>query len=198
MRPVVGDLIFGWLLLATWCASASADGGSMRLSGKKGAYQITVFTAPTPFRTGPVDISVLVQDSLTGEPMPHARATVRMTKFGRLALEYPATPEAATNKLFRAAQFELPEPGRWEMQVQVEGLHGPAVIGGEVEAAEPLPRWREMWPWIGWPALVIALYGIHQVLERRVSGKADPLVCGRPTPAPRGQEYVRFNPPHTP
>jgi hypothetical protein len=133
--------------------------------GKKGAYQITVFTAPTPFRTGPVDISVLVQDSLTGETMPHARATVRMTKCGRLALEYPATPEAATNKLFRAAQFELPEPGRWEMQVQVEGLHGPAVIGGEVEAAEPLPRWREMWPWIGWPALVIALYGIHQVLQ---------------------------------
>ena len=47
-----------------------------------------------------------------------------MTKPGGLALEYPATTEAATNKLFRAAQFELPEPGRWEMQVQVEGLHG--------------------------------------------------------------------------
>ena len=65
-----------------------------------------------------------------------------MTKSGRLALEYPATTEAATNKLFRAAQFELPEPGRWRMQVQIEGLHGLAVIGGEVEAAEPLPRWH--------------------------------------------------------
>ena len=90
--------------------------------------------------------------------MTQARVTVRMTKPGRLALEYPATTEAATNKLFRAAQFELPEPGRWEMQVQVEGLHGLAVIGGEVEAAEPLPRWPEMWPWIGWPALVIVLF----------------------------------------
>ena len=96
----------------------------MRLSGKKGGYQITVFTAPTPFRAGPVDISVLVQDASTGDPLTQVRVTVRMTKPGGLALEYPATTEAATNKLFHAAQFELPEPGRWEMQVQVEGLHG--------------------------------------------------------------------------
>jgi hypothetical protein len=30
-----------------------------------------------------------------------------------------------------------------------------------------LPRWREMWPWFGWPALAIALFGIHQALSRR-------------------------------
>ena len=67
--------------------------------------------------------------------MTGARVTVRMTKLGQPPLEFPATPEAATNKLFRAAQFELPEPGHWEMEVQVEGLHGTAVIDGEVEAA---------------------------------------------------------------
>ena len=70
MRPMIGGVIVGWLLLGTWCAPAIADGGSMRLSGKKGGYQITVFTAPTPFRAGPVDISVLVQDASTGDPMP--------------------------------------------------------------------------------------------------------------------------------
>ena len=75
--------------------------------------------------------------------------------------------EAATNKLFRAAQFVLPGPGRWEMQVEVEGLQGTAVIDGELEAAGPLPRWRETWPWIGWPVVAIALFGIHQVLVRR-------------------------------
>jgi hypothetical protein len=90
------------------------------------------------------------------------QVTVRMTKPGRPALEYPATTEAATNKLFRAAQFELPEPGRWEMQAQVDGPHGMAVIGGLVEAAEALPRWQVMWPWIGWPAVAIVLYGISE------------------------------------
>jgi hypothetical protein len=167
MRPMIGGVILGWLFLGTWGARASADGGSLRLSGKKGGYQISVFTAPTPLRVGVVDISALVQDSSTGDPMTEVRVTVRMTKPGRRALEYPATAEAATNKLFRAAQFELPEPGRWEMQVQVEGLHGLAVIGGLVDAAEPLPRWLEMWPWIGWPVLAIALFGIHQVSVKR-------------------------------
>ena len=166
MRPVAVGVLFAWLLLETWCTLACADGGSIRLSGKKSGYQITVFTAPTPFRAGPVDISVLVQDSVTGDPMAGARVTVRMSKLGQLALEYPATSEAATNKLFRAAQFDLPEPGRWNMQVQVEGSHGLAVIAGAVEAAKPLPRWREIWPWFGWPALAIALFSIHQILKK--------------------------------
>jgi hypothetical protein len=161
MRPVLAGVIFGWLFLGTWCAPAGADGGLMRFSRKKGGYQITVFTAPTPFRAGAVDISALVQDASTGAPMTQVQVTVRMTKSGRLAVEHPATAEAATNKLFRAAQFKLPEPGRWELQVQVEGLHGLTELGCEVEAAEPLPRWWEMWPWIGWPALVIALFGVH-------------------------------------
>ena len=43
----------------------------------RGDFQITVFTAPTPFRAGPVDISVFVQDPLTGELIPEARVTVR-------------------------------------------------------------------------------------------------------------------------
>jgi hypothetical protein len=167
MRSLVRIGISGWLLLPIWCATAAADGGSMCLSGRQGDYHISVFTAPTPFRAGPVDVSVLVQEASTGDPMTPVKVTVRMTKPGRLVLEYPATTEAATNKLFRAAQFDLPEPGRWALEVEVQGSHGLAVIGGELDAAEPLPRWRELWPWISWPALVIALFGIHQFVARR-------------------------------
>ena len=176
MRPLAGSVIFGWLFLGTWCAPACGDGGTMRMSEKRGGFLITVFTAPAPFRAGPVDISVLIQDASTGELVPQAQVTVRVTKPGQLALEYPATREAATNKLLHAAQFELPEPGRWQLEVQVEAAHRLAVIGGELEAAAPLPRWRELWPWIGWPALAIVLFGIHQVLARRRSAKAP---CGR-------------------
>jgi hypothetical protein len=138
-----------------------------RLSEKRDGFLITVFTAPAPFRAGPVDISVLVQDALTGEPAPETRVTVRMTKPGQPALEYPATREAATNKLLHAAQFELPEPGRWQLEIRIEGLRRLAVIGAELEAAPPLPRWRELWLWIGWPVLAIGLFSIHQVLVRR-------------------------------
>jgi hypothetical protein len=168
---VASSVSFAWLFLGTWCAPACGDGGTIRLSEKRDGFLITVFTAPAPFRAGPVDISVLVQDVLTGEPAPQTRVTVRMTKPGQLALEYPATREAATNKLLHAAQFKLAEPGRWQLEVQVESAHGLAVIGGALEAAAPLPRWGEMWLWIGWPVLAIGLFGIHQVFARRRSGK---------------------------
>jgi hypothetical protein len=167
MKRVVGSVFVVWLVAGPWCALAPADGGSLCLSARNGGYHVTVFSAPTPLRAGPVDISVLVQDGSTRAPMPDARVMVRMTRLGRPVLEFPATREAATNKLFRAAQFGLPESGRWEMQVQVEGLHGTAVVGGELEAAGPLPRWQQMWLWIEWPALAIVLFGIHQVLVRR-------------------------------
>ena len=127
MRSLMGIAIFGWLFLGTGCGPARADGGTLRLTGKKGRFQISVFTAPTPFRAGPVDISVLLQDASSGDLVTQGRVIVRMSKAGRPALEYPATFEAATNKLFRAAQFELPDRGHWEIQVEVESAQGTGV-----------------------------------------------------------------------
>jgi hypothetical protein len=170
MRPVLSCLLCGWFILGSWCRPASGDGGSVCLSATKGGYRITVFAAPSPLRAGPVDISVLVQDGESGEPLPQARVRVRMTRVDQPALEYPATQEAATNKLLHAAQFEIPSPGRWELEVRVEGLRGVAVVDCALEAADCLPRWLDMWPWICWPALVIALFGIHQFLARREVG----------------------------
>jgi len=167
MRLLMGGAIFVWLFLVVWRAPARADGGTVLMSGKQGGYSITVFIAPAPFRAGPVDVSVLIQDGLTGEPVVQADVVVRMIKPGQLTLEYPATAGMATNKLLRAAQFELPEPGRWQVEAEIKGSQGLAVIRGEVEAAEAMPRWQEMWPWIGWPALAIALFGVHQFLARR-------------------------------
>jgi hypothetical protein len=139
----------------------------VRLSERAGGYQITVFTSPTPLRAGPVDVSVLVQDAASGECVPEARVTVclKAPAAGHV-LDYPATVEAATNKLFRAAEFRLPEAGWWDVDVAVEGPHGPAVVRFGVQADEALPRWLDLWPWFCWPALAVALFGVHRVLVR--------------------------------
>jgi hypothetical protein len=140
----------------------------VRLRERAGGYQITVFTSPTPFRAGPVDVSVLVQDDATGECVPEARVTVRLEATGTGCVrEYPTTAEAATNKLFRAAEFRLPESGWWDVAVAVEGPHGPALVRFGVQADEPLPRWLDLWPWFGWPALAVALFSVHRLLVRR-------------------------------
>jgi hypothetical protein len=148
----------------------------VRLREQAGAYQVTVFTAPTPLRAGPVDVSVLVLGAATGECVPGARVTVRLTARGTGdVLEYPATAAAATNKLFLAAVFQLPEPGWWDVEVAVEGPHGPALLRFGVEADEPPPRWLELWPWFAWPALAVALFGLHRALVTSRRGTPRPL-----------------------
>ena len=130
-----------------------------------------MFTAPTPFRAGPVDISVLVQDAITGEPIPEARVTVVLSSRNQLVLPIrrTATSDAATNKLLKAAVFELPEPGRWEVEVAIEGGQQVGRVRFELEAAGRAPQWPAMWPWIGWPAPVILFFSIHQLLVWRKS-----------------------------
>ncbi len=140
--------------------------GPCRLSKCEGSYQITVFTTPTPFRAGPVDISVLVQDAATGELDSKARVTVGLTPRDRYGqpMRLAAATEAATNKLFRAAIFDLPEAGQWEVEVAIEGGQGSAQVRFDVAAARRLPQWPAMWPWIGWPLVVVVFFSIHQFL----------------------------------
>jgi hypothetical protein len=146
-----------------------ADGGSVRLSEQQGKYRITVFTAPTPVRAGLVDVSVLVQEAATGEPAPGVRVMINLERpeAPGQTLRYPATTEAATNKLFLAAAFELPEPGCYFVEVQVDGDLGEARVRFELSAAERLPQWPSMWAWVGWPVAAILLFGVHQRLVRR-------------------------------
>jgi hypothetical protein len=185
MRIIKIGLTLGWLLGGAWAEPVHADGGTVRLSRREGGYVVSVFTAPNPLRAGPVDISVLVQDAATGETIPEARVTIVLTPPGRpgRSVRQAATPGAATNKLFHAAVFELPGPGRWEAEVGVEGWRGDARVRFELVAAARAPRWPALWPWVAWPALPILLYSLHQVLIwRKLRPGSDRLRTGLRAP----------------
>jgi len=148
---------------------ARADGGTVRLSEERGGYRITVLTSPTVLRTGPIDVSVLVQEADTGELAFGVHVTVKVTPRGATAVTYEgsATTEAATNKLCYSAIFDLPEPGWYSVEVSVDGVLEKAEVRFDLEAAPALPSWLAMLPWLGWPVAAVALFGIHQVLVRR-------------------------------
>jgi hypothetical protein len=148
-----------------------ADGGAVRLLERKGAYQIAVFTAPTPLSAGPVDVSVLVQNADTQEPISEVEIAIKATQRGEhgAAITHPATIEAATNKLFHAAIFDLPEAGWWELDVSINGPLGATQASVDLEVAEPPPPYLAMWPWVSWPVLPILLFGAYQLLVRRKS-----------------------------
>ena len=89
---------------------------------------------------------------------------------------HAATTEAATNKLFHAAHFELGEPGLFAVEVVIEGAKAKARVRFEMEVAEGRVRRMDLWPWIGWPAPVILLYGVHQWLVWRKSRPVRPTI----------------------
>ena len=169
MRTIRITLISSLLLIGVYDKSVRGDGGTVRLSRCEGRYRISVFTGPTPFRAGPVDISALVQDAVTGVLISEASVTFTLTPLHHLdrPICQSATSEAATNKLLKAALFELPEPGRWTVEVAIKGEEGSAQVQFLLEAASRAPQWPAIWPWIGWPVPVILLFSIHQVLVLR-------------------------------
>ncbi len=167
-----------WVLLLMPSA-AVADGGALRLSDEKDGYRIAVFTTPTPLRAGPADISVLVQDAATGELASGVQVviTARKQDGGHHVLMVdaeicqPATTEAATNKLYYAATFNLPEAGWYSVEISIVGAKGATNASFDVEAAGPLPPALTVLPWVAWPLVAIALFVIHQFLVRRKSGR---------------------------
>jgi hypothetical protein len=150
-------------------AALHADGGIVRFSERRGDHRITVFTSPNPLRAGPVDVSIFVQEAATGEPIAGARITVQASPRAHPdeTLVHSATTEAATNKLFQAALFDLPEAGWWDVAIKVEGLPDPVEVHFEMEADQPLPHVWEIIPWIAWPIIVIVLFFVHKWLVHR-------------------------------
>jgi hypothetical protein len=168
-RPTATGPALVFLVMLLWPGAAHGDGGAVRLAQQAGPYRVTVFTAPTPLRAGPVDVSVFVQDAAGGEVLPDVTVRVTLTPAGRAgqALEARASHEAATNKLFQAATFDLPTPGPWQLVAAVEGPRGEARCACQLEVEAPPPRWVELWPWFAWPVVPVVLYVLHQVLGRK-------------------------------
>jgi hypothetical protein len=165
------------VILAGADARAFADGGTVRLSQTQGPYRITALTSPNPFRSGPVEINVLVQDATSGDALPDAnvRLSLALRDEPDEARLFVAHSGATTNKLFHSATFQLPRAGEWTVSIDVEGPAGTARTSFDVTAGERLPRWVSFWPWFSWPFWVVALFAVHQTLARATPSAAHPL-----------------------
>ena len=150
------------LSAAVWLlpAMVRADGGTVRAQQRHGDYRVTIFTDPSPLRAGPVDVSVLVQDAETGTPLVDREVQVEVCPrdLPRQIMRDEATRAEATNKLFRAAKFKLPQAGWWTITAKVELPSEKSFTTCDVEAAAALPPWQAIWPWYTWPLMVTAAF----------------------------------------
>ncbi len=100
------------------------NGGTVRISNAVlGPYTVTIYSSPTPLRTGELDVSVMVQDSAGAVLTPWVMVEARPIELEGDATAEPvrkrATRAEATNKLFQAAKFDVEESGDWEFTVEV-------------------------------------------------------------------------------
>jgi hypothetical protein len=164
MRSLSTILILCLLSLGPCSAVALADGGRVVLIERQGNYRISVFTSPDPLRAGPVDISVLLQDAETGQPITNVPVSVSLKPSGGRGptIRAVATTDAATNKLLSAALVELPTPGSWDIEISCLAEHGTDPVRFTLDAGEQSVAWTSVWPWFSWPAGVVILFGIHR------------------------------------
>ncbi|EAQ77015.1 hypothetical protein [Blastopirellula marina] len=140
-----------------------ADGGKVQLRREVGPYQVTIFTSPTPLRAGPVDLSVMVQDSAR-QIVQDVQIDFRLTSESGQILMQPASQAAATNKLLQAAKFLLPESGVWQVHMTVTG-QAAADLDFEISAAEAHSDWTTA----GWMLLLpVALVTLFVMREKLV------------------------------
>jgi len=113
------------------------DGDVMRMQETSGPFRISVFTDPDPLAAGPCDISVLVQDRDSGEPIldaPVRLAIVRSKSAGGPPALIPATTEASSLKLLEAGTVNLPREGPWNLRVTVRRGTTDSVVQGTLNA----------------------------------------------------------------
>ena len=123
-------------------------GGVPRMTNvDAGPYWVSAWTQPDPLREGQAHITVAVSEPMkstdgrreAGSPVLNALVQVQFRPLDREGetLLVLATHEAAANKLFYEADLELPETGRWQVIVQVEGPQGSGSASFEAQVSPP-------------------------------------------------------------
>lgn len=169
-------------LLFASAALLLADGGITLGQIDREGLRVTVFAAPVPIRAGPLDVTLLVQEISSNQPVTDAVVTCSLQKSGppspsslRLpawcsaivpGARIPATLAHSRNKLLFGAYLPLTEPGRWELNIQV--TRGPTSFSSTLplDAAAPQQQLSTWWPLIALVPAAILLYVWRTTLLR--------------------------------
>jgi hypothetical protein len=138
-----------------------ADGGAIQSRQEAGPFVVTVFAAPA-------ELSVLVQNRETLEPDLEATVSIRL-QHSDSDVTVRATREQAHNKLLRAAEVNLDDPGEWRYTVTVSRAGTQASVTGTMNVAPAKPKLASYWSYLAFPPVCIALFAIHQRLKTKKS-----------------------------
>ena len=162
-----------------------ADGGVSVGQLKKDSLRVTVFAAPVPIHAGPLDVTVLVQEISSNQPVTDAAIGFSLQKVSppspdrvRLPAWCSSSPpgswvEASSahsnNKLLSGAYLPLPESGRWQLTLRITRGAVDFTESLLLDVAPPQNLLAVWWPLVALVPLAIALYAWRAALVRRKS-----------------------------
>jgi len=161
-------------LSVSFAGAASADGGLVRVSQSSGPLRVTVFSAPTPLRAGPIDLSVLVQGLSDDTPQLDAAVslTLHPSDASQPEITAVATHDLATNKLLYAAAIDLPMAGRWNATLQVNR----EILRFGFDAEPAAGNVATFWPYLALPFALLSLFALHQWRVARTNARPGTVV----------------------
>ena len=170
---------------------AEGDGGIIRLRQTQGPFEVTVFETPEATAGEATDVSMLIQDTATGNvvldaavsftPSPPRGARVKpppasCCRLGVAAalsdgISNPpsvrATREQASNKLLYAASLELNPPGNWPLHILVSRGADVARFDLVLPVTAKSGKLAGLWPFLAFPPLAAAAFVLNQWLRFR-------------------------------
>jgi len=146
---------------------ARADGGVVIFQHASAPFVITLFSAEMPLRTGPADLSVLLEGTEGHSPILDAQVSIELEHEGGTIIRAEATRTQARNKLLYCSLINLPAAGRWKMKLHVtHGNHSVDMLSDVIVAA-PQPVLLSYWKLFATPPVIIILFIFNQRLRRR-------------------------------
>lgn len=170
-----------FLLLFFFPSVLLADGGVILARETLNGLAVTVFASPVPLRAGPVDVSVLVQDTDTQKAVLDAEVNIAWSSVSSFSPEWmppccsmdkatdkiAATLAHSQNKLLYSAIVPVRSSGPSEFVIAVKAGEREALLSCDVTAGPPRPPALAYWPWLALPPLAVAGFAVHQCIQRR-------------------------------
>ena len=149
--------------------SAFADGPHIALHATQGPYEITLFTAPDPLVTGPIQLTLLVQNSQTGALLPGTSAHGSLIPPSGAAVPLTLVLGGSSNAQLAGETVKLVAPGKYTMRLTVSAAGGATeVFTGELPVDTNRGK-RNTVHWAVFLALgMIGLFLANQTAKQRM------------------------------
>jgi hypothetical protein len=159
-------MLFIVVFVSTLTGSVRADGGIVLWQRTTGPVRVTAFATETPLRTGPADISFLVERAGESRPIVDAQVFIELQNEVGATVRAEATHRQAQNKLLYCSLINLPEAGHWKMKIIVEHGGDKAELLEHLAVSQPQPMLFAYWKLLVFPPMIIILFLINQWLRR--------------------------------